>query len=56
MSTEFSIYGICETCHKKRWFVRKRIVKLPINRTAKSQKKMCNKCYRGVNKMLETNK
>lgn len=55
MSDDFRLYSKCETCPRKALFVRKRMVKLPIGSTAKSQKRMCNQCFTRVNKMLETN-
>lgn len=56
MSEDFKFYGRCETCGKKRVLIRKREVPLPTGLIAKSQKKMCNSCFKQVLKMLESNK
>lgn len=54
--TEWIFFGKCELCPRRRFFIRKRKVPLPINRTAKSQKLMCDHCYKNVLTLLETNK
>lgn len=50
---EIRIYGKCDTCFKKRWFVRSRTVPVKIGILAKSQKKMCTKCYKTVLSLLK---
>lgn len=43
-------------CHRKTFFVRKRSVPLPIGSIkAKSQKRMCGKCFKKVMEALKTN-
>lgn len=51
---DFTFYGPCEGCKKPRFFIRKRDIKLPIGQVAKSQKKLCGKCYKAVKKVIET--
>lgn len=46
------IYGICGICKKRRFFVRKRKIKLPTGDIATSQKLMCGKCDRIVKKAV----
>lgn len=54
--SDWVYYGKCETGSHSAFFVRKRMVLLPTGQTAKSQKKMCGKCYDKVKQMLATNK
>lgn len=55
--TDFKLYGKCETCPRKAFFVRKRVVPVPQlgSITAKSKKLMCGRCYRKVLTMLNKN-
>ncbi len=49
-------FARCETCGKRRLYIAKRQVKLPIGQKAKSQKLMCRGCFRAVETMLSMNK
>lgn len=52
---DFKLFARCEACGKKRFYIAKREVKLPIGPTAKSQKLLCGRCYIKVQEMLATN-
>lgn len=53
--TDFKIRGRCLGCKRKRWFVRKRQVKLPIGLIATSKDLMCTTCYRKLIDNLSKN-
>ena len=45
---DFKLYGKCSGCKKKKLFISKRTVKLPVDRTATSHNLLCYKCYKEV--------
>lgn len=48
------IYGACDNCKKKAWFVRKRSFPVPAMKLkAKSKWQLCNTCYKKLNDVLK---
>lgn len=44
--TDFKLYGTCEGCKKKKFFIGKRTINIANAGLAKSQKLLCAKCVR----------
>ncbi len=54
--TDFILFGKCEACPRKRFFIRKRTVPTPLKSiTARSQLKICNSCHKKVLTKLQEN-
>jgi hypothetical protein len=50
------IYGTCETCKKKKFFVKKRKIEVPFEKQiATSKKQMCRKCINIIKVALQKN-
>ncbi len=49
---DFSLYGMCEICKKKKFFVSKRMIKIPVAGMAKSKKKLCTVCHLALKSMI----
>lgn len=45
------LYGNCETCYKKGFFIRNRVMKLNTNMFITSKKMMCSGCVKNLKKM-----
>lgn len=49
------LYDKCEGCHRKKFFIHKRKIMLPIGEFGTSKKLMCGSCHRRILKMLKNN-
>lgn len=54
--SDIQFFTKCESCRKRSLVIMKRNIVIPTGQTAKSQKRMCRKCYKGVIFMLQLNK
>lgn len=50
---DIKLYGRCDACNKKSFFVRKREIKLPIGSIAKSKKLLCTPCYNAIKLVIK---
>lgn len=53
---EFKLFSKCETCRKRRLYIAKRNVTIPVGIIVKSKKLMCGHCYKAILQGLKTNK
>lgn len=52
----FKLYGKCETCPRKRFFIRLRTMYVPqLNQNVTSKKPMCDHCARKARLMIASN-
>lgn len=55
--SDFKLFGTCEMCGKKRFFIKKVKMNLPHSKeTMTSKKKACAKCRKNVKLMIQPNK
>lgn len=49
------IIGICESCKTKKFFIRKRVFKIPKtdSQTMTSQSELCKNCFKAISSMLK---
>lgn len=51
---DFKVYAPCGVCKKKRFFIRKRLIEIPVTGgEMTSQKLMCTKCAKDIILMLK---
>lgn len=56
ISNDVSFFAKCESCKRRRLVVKRRPVILPTGHVAMSQKKICRKCQKTIQKAIEIKK
>lgn len=54
-SGSMKIRGKCFGCKKHKWFVRTRVVQLPMGLTARNKDLICNECFKKLNSQIQKN-
>lgn len=54
MNPDWKLFGACFNCKKKRFFIKKHSIQLPIGRIATPRELFCTTCAKLIKKGLET--